>query len=184
MTPQRTPVKFTYKEYCTLPEGSRHQLIEGDLIVSPAPTWRHQTIVMRIAVALYNFVAARDLGFVRSSPVDVILTEEDVPQPDVVYVSKARSSIIVPQGLRGGPDLCIEVLSPSTEKLDRGAKRVLYARHDVTEYWIVDPDANRVELYRLQENPAAPERTLSAADTLTTRLLPGFSLKIADVFAP
>lgn len=135
-------------------------------------------------MAIYSFVEPHRLGKVYASPIDVVLSDEDTPQPDLVHVSTARAPMLVPEGVRGGPDLCVEVLSPSTEKLDRGAKRVLYARHGVTEYWIVDPDANRVEIYRLQENPSIPERTLAAPESLTTRLFPGFSLQLADLFAP
>lgn len=183
MPSTRPPVRFTYAEYRTLPEGSRHQLIEGDLIVSPAPTRRHQNIVMRIAAALYNFIEARGLGEVLASPPDVIFSDEDVSQPDIVYVSKARTSILVAEGIRGGPDLCIEVLSERTQALDRGAKRVLYARHGVTEYWIVDPEADTLEVYRLQENAKDTVRAFGMADTLMTGLLPGFSLPLAGVFA-
>lgn len=183
MDSARPTVKFTYKEYCTLPEGARYQLVEGDLVMSPAPSRRHQEIVQRILFALYAFVQSKGWGKVYASPIDVILSDEDVPQPDIVYVSNSRSSILVPEGIRGGPDLCVEVLSPGSEKLDRGAKRLLYARHDVVEYWIVDPDANRVEVYRLQEDPSTPERALSSAETLTTRLLPGFSMILSEVFA-
>ncbi len=184
MPTERPPVKFTYAEYLTLPEGSRRQLLEGDLIVSPAPTWRHQIVVMRIAVALYNFVVARNLGFALTSPVDVILSDEDAVQPDIVYLSRSRAARVAPEGIRGAPDLLVEVLSERTEALDRGAKRVLYARHGVTEYWIADPVANTLEVYRLQENPKDPARTLPASETLTTPLLPGFSLPLAGVFAP
>lgn len=180
----RQALKYTYREYCSLPEGARYQLIEGDLIVSPAPSRRHQEIVKRILLAIFNFVEPGRFGKVYASPIDVILSEEDTPQPDLVYVSNERADRLVPEGVRGGPDLCIEVLSPATEKLDRGAKRVLYARHGVTEYWIVDAEANRIDIYRLQENPSAPERTLSAPESLTTRLFPGFSLNLTDLFAP
>ncbi len=177
-------LKYTYREYCTLPEGSRYQLIEGDLIVSPAPSRRHQEIVKRIFLALCTFVEPQRLGKVYASPIDLILSDEDTPQPDIVYVSKAHASMLVPEGIRGGPDLCVEVLSRGSEKLDRGAKRVLYARHGVTEYWIVDPDANRIEVYRLQKNPSDPARTFAAPEPLTTRLLAGFALDLAGVFAP
>ncbi len=184
MSSGRPPVKFTYAEYRSLPEGSRHQLVEGDLIVSPSPSRRHQEIVRRILVALCNFVDPRSLGKVYPSPMDVILSDEDVLQPDIVYVSRARASILAPEGLRGGPDLCVEVLSDRTEALDRGAKRVLYARHEVTEYWIVDPEANTVEIYRLQENAKAPVRALGASQTLATDFLPGLAIPLAEVFAP
>ena len=177
----RPPVKFTYKEYRTLPEGSRYQLIEGDLIVSPAPSWRHQIVLMRIAVALYNFVTPKGLGFVCAAPVDVILGDQDTAQPDVLYVAAEHASMISPEGVRGGPDLCVEILSKRTEALDRGAKRLLYAKHGVAEYWIVDPEANTLEVFRLQDNPNTPKQRLSMKDKLTTDLLPGFSLDLNAV---
>ncbi len=184
MPSDRPPVKFTYAEYLTLPEGSHRQLIEGDLIVSPAPSVRHQRIVARIFNALFSFVAAHRVGEALASPVDVIFSDEDAVQPDIVYLSRSRASRVAPEGIRGAPDLLVEVLSDRTEALDRGAKRVLYARHGVTEYWIADPLGNTLEVYRLQENPKDPVRTLPASETLTTPLLPGFSLPLAAVFAP
>ena len=179
----RPPVKFTYAEYLTLPVGSRHQLIEGDLVMSPAPTRRHQTVVKRLFRVLDGFVNSRRMGEVYFSPIDVILSDEDVTQPDIVYISKGRAGLLAPEGVRGGPDLCVEVLSDRTEALDRGAKRVLYARHGVTEYWIVDPEGNTLDVYRLQEDAKASARRLLPADMLTTELLPGFSAPLADVFA-
>ena len=183
MEKARPPVKFSYEDYCTLPEGSRYQLIEGDLVMSPAPTRRHQEIVKRLLLALAGFAEPKGLGTVYDSPIDVKLSDEDVAQPDVVFVSKARASILVDEGIGGGPDLCVEVLSPGSEKLDRGAKRGLYARHGVEEYWIVDPDGDGIEVYRFQESTAAPVRMLTSRDQLDTPLLPGFLLSLSDLFA-
>lgn len=183
MTVVRPDIKYTYAEYATLPEGSRYQLIEGDLILSPSPTRRHQTIVRRIFLVLNTFVAAQRLGEVYFSPLDVILDDQNVSQPDIFYVSNARASILCPEGARGGPDLCVEVLSPGTKELDRGRKRVLYARHGVIDYWVVDPVANTIELYRLQQDAKNPLRTFAVADTLATDLLPGFTMNLAEVFA-
>ena len=181
----RPDIKYTYAEYCALPEtGPRYELLEGDLLINLAPTVRHQKIVARILSALLRFVESRGLGSVVGSPIDVILSNQDVLQPDVVYVSAERETIVVKEGIRGGPDLCIEVLSPATSKLDRGPKKVLYARHGVAEYWIVEPEANTVEIYRLQENAEAPLRKLGSDETLTTLLLPEFSLNLRPVFAP
>jgi Uma2 family endonuclease len=179
----RTDIKFTYQEYRTLPEtGPRYQLIEGDLLMSPAPNFFHQKLVVRLLRLLAAFVEGREAGEVCVAPLDVILTEEDVVQPDIVYVSNARKGIIAPEGLRGAPDLCVEVLSPASRDLDRQAKRVLYARHGVTELWLVDPDARTIELFRLQEQPHAPMRIFREDETLTTALLPGLEVKLADVF--
>jgi len=179
----RTDIKFTYQEYRTLPEtGPRYQLIEGDLLMSPSPNFFHQTLVYNLALILGQFAKTHALGLVRVAPLDVILTEEDVVQPDIVYVSNARKGIIAPEGLRGAPDLCVEVLSASTRDLDSQAKRVLYARHGVAELWLVDPDARTIELFRLQEQPHAPTRVFRADETLTTALLPGLEVKLAEVF--
>lgn len=184
MVATRTPVKFTYAEYRTLPDpGPRYQLIEGELVMSPSPNFRHQAVVANLFGALFAHVKALRLGVVACAPLDVILSEETVVQPDIVFVSLSRRSIIVTEGLRGAPDLCVEVLSGRTEDLDRGAKRLLYSRHGVIEYWITDPERNTVDVYRLQENPAIPVRTLGISDTLASSLLPGFSLALADVFA-
>jgi Uma2 family endonuclease len=181
----RTDVKFTYADYAVLPENGRiHQVIEGDLLMSPSPSYFHQSLVMRIAAALFQFAEGRKLGSVRTGPLDVILDDENVLVPDVVYVSNGRSSIIVPEGLRGAPDLVVEVLSPSNARLDRQVKRRLYARFGVTELWLVDPDAQRVEVYRLQENLERPARMLETTDTLTTNLLPGLEIALSMVFAP
>ena len=181
----RPDIKYTYAEYCALPEtGPRYQLLEGELVMSPAPSLRHQEIVGRLYAALLAFVAPRSLGKVFVAPVDVILSDHDVPQPDVMFVSSGRSAILVAEGIRGAPDLCVEVLSRSTAAQDRGPKRTLYARHGVVEYWIVDPDANTAEIYRLQENAEAPLLKLSSGETLATLLLPEFSLNLRHVFAP
>lgn len=178
-----TAVKFTYEEYRTLPENGRHyQVVDGDLIMSPAPTTRHQHILASIFVELWGFAKSRRRGVVLCSPLDVILSEDNVVQPDIVYVSNKRRSIVVREGFRGTPDLCVEILSPSNRDLDLNAKRLLYARFGLPELWIVDPDANTLHLFRLHENHQAPLKVFGANDTLTSRLLPGFSLALNEVF--
>jgi len=180
----RTDIKFTYKEYAALPEtGPRYQLIEGELEMSPSPNFRHQDIVGNIYAELRAFVRKRRLGKVCVSPVDVILDDDNVFQPDVLFISASRKHIIAPEGVRGAPDLCVEILSPSNRNLDLETKRVVYARHGVIEYWIVDPENDSVTIYRLQENPRAPLRVLKNSETLSSDLMPGFTMDVAAVFA-
>jgi len=179
----RTDIKFTYKEYAALPEtGPRYQLIEGELEMSPSPNLRHHRIEARIYGGLKDFVHLHKRGEVFYAPVDVILSDEDVCQPDVFYVSEPRKSILALEGVRGAPDLCVEILSPSNRNLDLETKRVVYARHGVIEYWIVDPENDSITIYRLQENSRTPLRILSSGDALETPLLPGFSLPLAAIF--
>jgi Uma2 family endonuclease len=179
----RTDIKFTTEEYKALPEGPPYyQLIDGDLILSPSPTYNHQTIIARLVHALYSHVESKKLGIVRFAPLDIFLSDIDIVQPDIVYVSDATKSRIEPDGIHGGPDLCIEVLS-SKPNLDRKTKRVLYARHGVNEYWIVDPESRTVELFRLQQNAAAPARIFAETEVLVSELFPGLNISLAGIFA-
>lgn len=117
------------------------------------------------------------------APVDVILSNEDTVQPDLVFVSNARKDRVAAEGIRGGPDLCVEVLSSHSREMDRRTKRKLYARHEVLEYWIVDPEPRTIELYRLAENVESPLRTFKLMETLASPLFSGLSLALEEVFA-
>lgn len=180
----RTDIRFTYEEYRALPEtGPRYQLVDGDLLMSPAPTFWHQELIARLFWEVRGFVEQHRLGKALCAPLDVILSDEDVFQPDIVFVSVKRKSAIVPEGIRGTPDLCVEVLSPSSRDLDLKTKRRLYARYGLPELWIVDPDANTLQVFRLQEDPNNAAAVLTSKDTLTTSLLPEFSMKLDKLFA-
>ncbi len=184
MSPQRADIKTTYEQYRHLPEtGPRYQLIDGELIMSPAPTSRHQKIVLRIAAALLAFVERNRLGEVFCAPIDVILSGTDVLQPDILFVAEARRKTIAREGIVEAPDLCIEVLSESTRAVDLGAKKMLYAKHGVREFWAVDPEENWIEVYRLSEDASSPFLRLDASGTLTTDIIPGFSLELRAIFA-
>jgi Uma2 family endonuclease len=180
----RTDIKVTYEDYCTLPDGGpRYQVIDGDLVMSPSPTFQHQNITGRIYSALLQYVDAHSAGRVAIAPFDVVLSDVTVLQPDVLYVSKARQSIIRDAGIFGAPDLCVEVLSPNTRKFDTDIKRHLYARHGVIEYWIVDPESNTLTVYRLQDDAEKPTHTHDMNATLTSSLLPAFELSLSRLFA-
>ncbi|MCY3020704.1 MAG: Uma2 family endonuclease [Planctomycetota bacterium] len=179
----RTDIKFTYEEYRALPEtGPRYQLVDGDLLMSPSPTSRHQAVLVRLLNALVNHAERSEAGRVFCAPLDVILSEEDVFQPDLLFISREHGSRIASEGIRGVPDLCVEVLSPSTRDLDLKTKRRQYARFGLPELWIVDPDANSLHVFRLQEDADNAAAVLTAKDTLTTPLLPGFTLKLDKLF--
>src|SRR3990172_11022780 len=107
--------KMTYDQYCLLPEdGKQYELIDGELCMTPAPRPKHQEIVLRIAQELDGFVRKNGLGKVFVSPVDVLLDRHTVVQPDVLFISQSRVSIVGEEAIEGAPDLVVEVLSPST----------------------------------------------------------------------
>lgn len=175
-------LKLTYEDYVLYPDdGKRRQLIDGEVYVVPAPNRRHQEIVLRLSTAFQNHVAGRGDGEVYAAPIDVILTEVDVVQPDVLYVAPDRYHVLADEGLRGAPTIAVEVVSGSTARMDRALKRDLYARHGVLEYWIVDPDADWVEVFRLQEGAYGRPEILEPPDVLTTPLLPGFEVSLAEL---
>lgn len=143
-------VVLTYKEYAALPaDGRRYELHEGELSVTPAPSPRHQRILGSLNEIVRQHVRARNLGEVLFAPVDCILDETTVVQPDLVYLDPTRLGAVSDRGIEGPPTLVVEILSPTTTLIDRSTKLQLYARHGVPHYWIVDPDARAVEAYGL-----------------------------------
>jgi Uma2 family endonuclease len=147
-----TRVILTYRDYEALPaDGRRYELHEGELSVTPAPGTQHQRVIGRLYRLLSQHADARGLGEVFVSPVDCILSDTTVVQPDIVYVESSRSSLVSARGIEGPPTLVVEVLSPSTAQIDRGTKFQLYARYGVPHYWIVELEGRSIEAYALAE---------------------------------
>ncbi len=139
--------KLDYSDYVHIPsDGKRYELLEGDLYVTPAPSPLHQRVSKRLQRMLEAYFEAAGQGEVFNAPIDVILTTQDVVQPDLVVVTNAEQ--ISTRGIEGPPLLLVEVLSPSTREYDRTAKATRYATLGVRHYWIVDPDAQVLECYR------------------------------------
>jgi Uma2 family endonuclease len=186
MTVQSAPGKMTYQDLLRLPEDRlRHELIEGEHIVSPSPILRHQQIAFNLAFAIETFVRPRALGKVFMAPLDVLFSQLDVVEPDVLYVSQANAHRLRERYVEGAPDLAVEVLSPSSARIDRVKKLRLYERHGVREYWIADPAANTLEVYRLTAGGRlALEASLShaAGDVLETPLLAGLRIALSEIF--
>jgi Uma2 family endonuclease len=181
--PSATAYKMTVKEFCELPEGPPYfQLIDGDLYMSPSPRRYHQRISMHLIGVLFGFIEEHDLGELYAAPSDVTFADDVVLNPDLYFVSRERAHILTEQGATGAPDLVIEILSPSTAKLDVGRKREIYAESGVREMWIVAPETRTVEIYRFAENREHPIAVLSTGEALTSPILPGLALPIADVF--
>lgn len=172
--------KLTYADYLRFPDdGLRRELIDGEVHVTPSPNTRHQRIVLRVARLLASHVEERGLGEVFVAPFDVVLSEHDVVEPDVVFVAAADAGILTDANIRGAPTLVVEVLSD--EKRDRRLKRDLYARSGVAEYWIVGPEADRFEVYRLVEGGYEGPAVFGSGDHLASDLLPGLALDVAAV---
>lgn len=185
MAPSTHRVKFTYEDYVLFPQdGKRHELIDGDHYMTPAPDLKHQAVSSNLHRLLGMHIHAMRLGHLFAAPTDVVLSDQDIVQPDLLFVSTAHSSILTPTHVHGAPDLVVEILSESTRRTDEIVKRKLYERYGVPEYWIVDPELGTVKIYRMADNGyvRATELSQEADDILTTPLLPNLQIALPQLF--
>ena len=174
---------ITRYDYQEMPLGPPYyQVIEGDLVMSPSPNTFHQHIAGNIYRLLAHHLDDHPLGEVFVAPLDVYLTDTNVYQPDVVYVSKARRSIITEQGIEGAPDLVVEVLSPGTARYDQGSKRKVYSRCGVRELWIVHPQTKLLEVFNLALDADTPLVTYGENAQVTSPLLPDLKINTSAIF--
>lgn len=181
--------QFTYDDFLLFPDdGKRHEIIDGAHYVTPAPNTRHQEFVGRLHLAIGNFLSANPaLGRIFLAPFDVIFTHHDVVEPDLLFIAGDQIDILTDRNVQGAPALVIEILSKGTRKRDEQIKRHLFARGGVREYWVVDPELDLIKVYRRLEDGTFPRAAeLSAEDraVLSTPLLPGFVLALAELFRP
>ena len=174
--------KLTYADYLETADDERYELLSGALIRFPSSRERHQYVLGRLFLRLGAFIYGRNLGKVYCSPFDVVLSDTDVVQPDLLFVSNGRESIITPENIQGAPDLVVEILSPATAARDRTLKLDLYARHGVQEYWIVDPDAKTIMLLRRGESRFEVVGIYGEEQTLRSAMLAEFSVALQEIF--
>ncbi|MEZ5288357.1 MAG: Uma2 family endonuclease [Vicinamibacterales bacterium] len=167
-------------------DGKRHELIDGVHYVSASPSTRHQAISGRLFLSLGNFFVAHPaLGRVFYAPCDVVFTRWDLVVPDLLVIAADQLDILTAKNIQGPPAIVIEILSPSTRKVDEQIKRRLFERGDVREYWVADPELDLIKVYRRAADggfPRVAELTREGGDTLTTPLLPGWSLALDAIF--
>ena len=177
-----TATRLTYQDYLNMDGDERYELIDGELIMVGAPNEAHQTASVFLVSRMFTFADDRELGKVLHAPYDVILSDTDVVQPDILFVSNERAHIRTPANIRGAPDLVVEILSPSSTSRDWREKFELYSKHGVKEYWIIDPP-NRVVWLALRRGGALEiAGTYGIGDTVSSSVLAGFSVKVDDIF--
>jgi Uma2 family endonuclease len=184
--PAGSGVKLTYDDFVQFPDdGKRHELIDGEHYVTPSPNTKHQQISGNLHLLIRAWLEEHPVGQIFYAPYDIVFTQFDVVEPDLVYLSNERAAqVITAQHARGVPELVIEIGSPSTRKRDETIKRRLYERAGVSEYWVVDPEIDIIRVYRRGDagfgRPA--ELSRDAGDVLTTSLLAGLELPLVRIF--
>jgi Uma2 family endonuclease len=161
----------------------RLEMIEGEIVVTPSPSLMHQIVVHRLDVLLDRAIVEPGLGLVIGAPFDVYLDEQNVPQPDLMVVLRDREQVLGSTRLESAPSLAIEIISPSSATKDRVAKRDLYARYGVPEYWLVDPEKATITIFSdPQHGRYRSEQTTS--DVAISATIQGLSADLKALFAP
>jgi Uma2 family endonuclease len=174
--------KCTYEDYAKLPEGAPYQLIGGELVLSPAPSLKHQRVARKLATKMTVFAEDRDLGEVYHAPTDVYFNEEETYQPDIVFIPWDRESILDDGKVNGAPDLVVEVLSPSTANDDLITKFQTYERYGVKEYWIIDPKDNSIKVYLHNEGRLSLGQVVQCHGLIESKVLSGFAVEAEYLF--
>ena len=177
--------RWTYDDLLAMPEDTAiREIFDGKLFVSPSPFLRHQRIVGRLYAAIFNYLEEHPIGEVFVAPLDTVFSLDNVCDPDVFFVSHERSSILTNKHVHGSPDFVIEVLSEFNAKNEKVRKLAIYERFDVTEYWIVDPEANTIRVFRRDGKalPLVSELAASAGDVAVTAMFPGLTVDLAELF--
>jgi Uma2 family endonuclease len=178
------PVRLTYQDYLLFPDdGKRYEIIEGEKIMTPAPVPRHQKVLGSLVRLLLKFLSGKDLGEWYIAPIDVVLSRHSVVQPDLLFITRDRLSIVGEKAITGAPDLVMEVVSEATRRTDHVRKRKLYAAHGVREHWIVDPEVERVEVFVLQGKALQKRGEHEEGEAHSPCVLPGFRAPVREVFA-
>jgi Uma2 family endonuclease len=175
--------RVSYSDLQQLPEdGSRYELYDGEVSVIAAPLPRHQRVSRELLAVLLAYTKARG-GEVLATPIDIVFSDYDVVQPDLVLFCTARQQLIrADQAIRHAPDIAIEILSPSTTSTDRGRKMQLLARYGIPEYWLVDPRELGVEIYCLQSGSYVLARSTSHDDVVRSTVLPDLAFPAGVIF--
>ena len=173
---------WTYADYAAMPDdGRRYELWDGELSLMPAPGLTHQGILRDLLGILNEHVKRLGLGVVFPSPVDCILADTTVLQPDLVFVANDRRAVLTDRAIEGSPTLVVEILSPSTRRADRTVKAGLYARYGVPWYWIIDPGARTLEALTLREGTYQPAGLLQRGEPGALPPLDGLVLDLGQI---
>jgi Uma2 family endonuclease len=177
------PLTYAELERERQSHDERLELIEGEIVVSPAPSGMHQVVALRLGSLLHHAIMERGLGAVFLAPFDVAFDEFSVLQPDILVLLRSQRAQFTGDKVKGAPSLVIEILSPATRRYDRDIKRDFYARHGVPEYWLVNPDARTVTVFS-ELSCGRYKREETTNDTTKSATIPELAVDLTALFAP
>ncbi|MFZ3091546.1 MAG: Uma2 family endonuclease [Nitrospirota bacterium] len=174
--------KCTYNDYLLIEDEKRYEVMKGELIMVPAPFTIHQRVQINLLVILSNFVRKKKLGEVLAAPTDVVLAEDIVVQPDILFISNKRLDIIKDAAIMGSPDLIIEIVSPSSASYDTIEKRDVYEKYGVKEYWLVFPQEKAVEVLAIEKGIYKEFCKARKTGIVKSNVIEGITVEIKEIF--
>ncbi len=176
--------KLTYEDFMKIPyDGKQYELYKGDLFMVPAPSIRHQDIVVKLDRNLGVFVEKNNLGKLFVAPCDVVFSDNEIVKPDIIYISNKNLSIIKELNIQGVPDFLIEIISPTTSYNDKKIKKQIYEKYGVEEYWIIDPVNETLEVFVLEKGKYKLDDIYSKNDKVKVKSIEGLEVDLKRVFS-
>lgn len=182
LSTKSTPDRYTYKDYLLIDDDKRYEILRGGLIIVPAPFTIHQRLLIRLSVIFSNFVKEKKLGEVLVAPTDVVLSEDTVVQPDMLFINKERLGIIKEAAIMGSPDLIVEIVSPSSASYDTVEKRDIYEEYGVKEYWLVFPQEKVIEVLTLESSIYREFCKGRETGIVKSKIIVGLEVDLKEVF--
>ena len=171
---------WTYNDYYNIDDDKRYEVIEGELIEMPSPKYIHQKISMRLSIKLGNYIDKKGIGEILSA-FDTIISDINVFQPDLLFISNENRKIVEERGIFGSPDLVIEILSPSNRNHDKIKKFSIYEKFRVKEYWIIDPEKNVIEVFTLENENLISYCLVKDGEKLKSKTFTDIELSYKDL---
>ncbi|MEK7805601.1 MAG: Uma2 family endonuclease [Planctomycetota bacterium] len=174
--------KITYADYLKIDDNNRYEIFNGELLMVPAPSTDHQEISRNIGFLIWSFVKQKCLGKVFNAPVDVVFDDDEVFQPDIVFIKSENQHIIRKSAIKGIPDLIVEIVSPSSAFYDMVEKKEVYRKYGVKEYWLVFPDEKVIEIFILGKEGYVEFCKSKKKGMVKSNVLEGLEIDSKDVF--
>ena len=182
LSTKSTPDRYTYKDYLLIDDDKRYEILRGGLIMVPAPFTIHQRLLIRLSVIFSNFIKEKKLGEMLVAPTDVVLAEDTVVQPDILFINKERLDIIKEAAIMDSPDLIVEIISPSSASYDTVEKRDIYEEYGVKEYWLVFPQEKVIEVLTLENNIYREFCKGRKTGVVRSKIIVGLEVDLKEVF--
>ncbi len=174
--------KITYADYLKIDDNNRYEIFNGELCMVPAPSTSHQSISRNLEFLIWNFVKQKGLGNVFDAPIDIVFDDDEVFQPDIVFIKSENQSIIGKNAIQGVPDLIVEIVSPSSTFYDTVEKKEVYGKYGVKEYWLVFPDEKVIEIFILGKEGYLEFCKSKKEGIVKSKILEGLEINSKDVF--